>query len=102
MKCGKDGCESGRVMTGQDDMSAPNWIVTNVEPRGDYTLRITFADGIEKIYDARPLLEKPIYAPLKNVAFFLRAKADCGTGVWSDDIDIAPEHLYETSSPIKQ
>ncbi len=31
---------------------------------------------------------------------FLTAKADCGTVVWDDDIDIAPEHLYESSTPM--
>ena len=26
-----------------------------------------------------------------------RAQAECGTVVWSDEIDVAPEHLYESS-----
>jgi hypothetical protein len=30
-------------------------------------------------------------------SFFLQAKAECGTVVWNDDIDIDPEHLYECS-----
>jgi len=30
----------------------------------------------------------------------MKASALCGTVVWSDDIDIAPEHLYEESLPI--
>ncbi len=29
------------------------------------------------------------------------AKAECGTVVWSDDIDIAPEHLYEYSQSME-
>jgi len=76
-------------------MKTPAWIVREVQPKEDYTLLLTFADGVKKIYDARPLFEKSIYAQLKNPAFFLSAKADCGTVVWNDDIDIAPEHLYE-------
>lgn len=78
-------------------MKNPAWIVTQVQPRADYTLFLTFADGAEKVYDAHPLLEKAIYAQLNNPAFFLSAKVECGTVVWSDDIDIAPEHLYEKS-----
>ena len=33
----------------------------------------------------------------KATSFFLCAKAECGTVVWSDEIDIVPEHLYESS-----
>ena len=36
----------------------------------------------------------------KNLSFFLCAKAECGTVVWDDDVDIAPEHLYECSKPV--
>ena len=78
-------------------MSTPVWIVRSVVPSPDYTLHLQFADGTRKVYDARPLLEKPIYASLKNLPLFLSAKAECGTVVWADDTDIAPEHLYEFS-----
>lgn len=80
-------------------MKNPVWIVKEVQPKEDYTLLLTFADGAKKIYNARPLLEKAIYSPLKNPTFFLSAKAECGTVVWSDDVDIAPEYLYEHSEP---
>ena len=81
-------------------MSIPSWVVTDVKPQKDYTLLLTFAHGEQKIYNARPLLQKPIYAPLKHLPFFLCAKAECGTVVWNDDVDIAPEHLYECSVPL--
>jgi len=80
-------------------MKQPEWIVEDVKAREDYTLLITFSGGIQRIYDARPLLEKPLFAALKSLPFFLRARAAYGTVIWNDDIDIAPEHLYECSSP---
>jgi hypothetical protein len=80
-------------------MKNPKWVVMDVLPEEDYTLHLTFADGTKKVYNARPLLDKSIYAQLKNISFFLGAKAECGTVVWSDDVDIAPEHLYECSCP---
>lgn len=80
-------------------MKNPAWIVKEVQPKADYTLLLTFADGAKKVYNARPLLGKAIYSQLNNLAFFLGAKAECGTVVWNDDIDIAPEHLYECSVP---
>ena len=75
----------------------PAWVVTDVTARSDYTLLLTFSDGERKVYNARPLLKKPIYAPLKSLPLFLMAKPACGTVVWNDDLDIAPEHLYEHS-----
>lgn len=81
-------------------MKTPVWVVKEVQPQADYTLLLTFADGKRKVYNARPLLDKAIYAQLKSLAFFLKAKANCGTVVWNDDIDIAPEHLYECSMPV--
>ena len=80
-------------------MKTPVWIVKAVQPQEDYTLLITFAGGETRLYDARPLLAKSIYAPLQSLPFFLGARAECGTVVWSDDVDIAPEHLYECSLP---
>ncbi len=82
-------------------MKSPVWVVKEVQPKEDYTLLLTFADGAEKVYNARPLLEKAIYSQLKNLAFFLCAKVECGTVVWNDDVDIAPEHLYECSEFVR-
>lgn len=78
----------------------PKWIVTEVQPQKNYTLLLTFTDGKKRLYNALPLLEKGIYAPLKNPAFFMQARVEGDIVVWSDELDIAPEHLYEASIPI--
>lgn len=51
-------------------MNLPEWVVLDVVPNKDYTLLLIFADGEKKIYDARPLLNKAIYAQLKSLPFF--------------------------------
>lgn len=76
-------------------MNTPNWVVTKAIPNRNYSLQVSFADGTEKQVDVSSLLEKAIYAPLKNVELFMKAKVECGTVVWNDDIDVAPEWLYE-------
>lgn len=81
-------------------MKTPAWVVTAVTPHNNYTLTITFANGDVKVYDASPLLDIPLYAPLKNPVFFLSAKVAFDTVVWNDDIDIAPEHLFEKAVPV--
>ncbi len=80
-------------------MPNPTWHVTEAEPYQGYTILLTFENGEKRLYDATPLLEKPICASLREPSFFARAKAAYGTVVWSDDIDIAPEYLYEYSVP---
>ena len=79
-------------------MRQPVWIVEDVKARNDYTLLITFTGGAQRIFDARPLLDKLIFAPLKKLPFFLRAKAMVRHG----DLKrcYTPEHLYEASTPI--
>ena len=83
-------------------MSLPEWNVLDATPRNDYTLLLTFQNGQKKVYDARPLLSKPIYSCLLSLPLFLSARVECGTVVWSDDCDIAPEHLYECSVPLEK
>lgn len=78
---------------------APVWIIREVESHGDHTLLLFFANGERRIFDARPLLEKPYYRKLKSLTYFLKAKLDYGTVVWNNDIDIAPEYLYQHSKP---
>ena len=41
-----------------------------------------------------------MFNKLKNLSFFMQAKAQYGTVAWDDETDIAPEHLYNTSIPI--
>lgn len=81
-------------------MSTPAWVVKSVQPKTDYTLLLTFADGKKGVYNARELLKYPIYSALKNINFFLKARVDGDSVIWNDEIDIAPELLYEQTEQI--
>jgi hypothetical protein len=72
------------------------WRVVGVEASGPHTLDLTFKDGTRKQIDLLPLLEGPIFAPLRDPAFFARVVLDpvAGTVVWPNGADIAPETLY--------
>ena len=82
-------------------MGIPKWKVIAVQPQKDYTLILTFIDGKKRIYNALPLLKKSIYSQLKDLNFFMKARVEGDTVAWNTDIDIAPEHLYEYSSPLE-
>ena len=70
------------------------------EAKPDYTLNLTFSNGERRLYDAKPLLEYALFAPLRDLSFFMRAHCDGGTVVWNEELDIAPESLYEKSVAI--
>jgi len=64
---------------------------------GPYALQLVFSDGTTRCVDVRPLLEGPIFEPLRDPAYFAHVTLDpvCGTVVWPNGADIAPEALYE-------
>ncbi len=70
--------------------------VESVVPLPDKKLRVTFANGVSRIYDCKPLLADEPFALLANDAFFRAVQADPhGYGiVWSDDIDLSESELW--------
>lgn len=82
-------------------MSYFKWSVAEVIPTEEYKLILTFRSGEKRVFDAKIILDEPYNEPLRNISFFLKAYADCGSVSWSEDIDIAPEFLYENSVPIE-
>lgn len=81
-------------------MREPRWVVKEAKPSSDYTIEIEFSGGARRVFDASPLLEEPFFARLRELPFFLMAHAEYGTVVWTEDVDIAPERLYEASVPV--
>jgi len=71
--------------------------VIKATPRADYKVDVVFKNGTTGIYDCRPLLSDAFWAPLKDKSFFNLVHAECGTLVWNDDIDVAPESVWEDS-----
>ena len=93
------------AVTGSEPGRPPVWAVAAVEPHPDYTMTVTFRSGEKRLYDMRPWIESEkygrVYAPLKDIDFFMRAYVD-GSAAWSDEIDIAPEELYDNGVPIDE
>lgn len=74
--------------------------VKQVKATDDYKLLLTFNNGELREFDAKPLLDYSMYAPLKNIGFFKLVKADNMCVYWNDDIDICPDTLYAESVPL--
>ena len=68
-----------------------------VQPLEDKKLLVKFINGIEKIYDCKPLMEK--FEPFKalgNEVFFKQVTVDGGGyGIsWNDQVDLSEYELW--------
>ena len=78
---------------------APDAISVSCMP--NYVLRVKFETGETRDFDVREqLLPHKGYKRLENPTYFHKAHIDYGTVVWDEQIDIAPEWLYEKSRPV--
>ena len=64
---------------------------------GPHLLRLAFNDGTRKTVDVSPLLNGPVFEPLREPGYFsqVRLETVCGTVVWPNGADFAPEALHE-------
>lgn len=71
--------------------------ITQATVVGPRHLDVSFNDGSSGRVDVSPLLEGPVFEPLKNEGFFAQAILDpvCGTVIWPNNADFAPEALRE-------
>ncbi len=60
-----------------------------------YHLTLRFDDGEERTVDVKPLLQGPVFEPLRNPDYFALASIDpvCRTVTWPNGADFAPEAL---------
>lgn len=78
--------------------TAPAIKVSGIRPMEDFLLWIRFSTGEAKVFDFKPLLNSPAFAPLQDESVFRGVYIDYGVAVWMDgDVDIAPEYLYRNS-----
>lgn len=74
--------------------------VVSVKVQPDYRLLLEFENGEWRMFDMSPYMDKKPFNRLKNASMFHGAHVDYGTVVWSGNIDISPETLYDRSVAI--
>ncbi len=78
-----------------------DWSVKSAKYLDGYRLAVTFADGKSGVVDLEPRLRRlPLFRRLLDVNVFqaFRINPDFGVICWGDDLDIAPESLYEEAT----
>jgi Protein of unknown function (DUF2442) len=70
--------------------------VTAVEPLVEYTLRLTFDDGTERVVDLADELWGPMGEPLRDQTYFRQVRVDpeLRTVVWPNGFDLDPDVLH--------
>ncbi len=82
-----------------------HWSVTSAKQLDDYRLELTFQDGKSGVVDfAKYVRQGGVFARLADRKLFQqwRINPDFGTIGWSDDLDIAPETLYQQATAATQ
>ncbi len=60
----------------------------------DYTLYVSFEDGIEGNFKLDDLIEKGIFIVLKNKDLFAKAHSTGYSIAWSDELEIDSDKVY--------
>ena len=74
--------------------------VVRVTPRDDFTLELWFNSGDHRLFDMAPYLERGVFTRLRDLAEFKRAYVCFDTVCWPDNLDMAPETLFDRSVPL--
>ena len=72
--------------------------VVAAEPLEGFRVLVSFENGVRGFFDCEYLTKDPYWAKLKSPAFFRQVRAECGTLCWPEDIDVAPESVWEDAS----
>lgn len=67
--------------------------VVDVEPIGDYRLKIRLSDGRQGIFDVTPYLDIGVFRELKDPSYFRCVRAAYGGIVWPHEQDLSPETI---------
>ena len=69
--------------------------IINAKALPGYKVHVVFDTGESGIFDCSSYLDHPYWKRLSDPAFFRLVRVEYGTLVWPDDIDIAPEDIWE-------
>jgi len=81
-------------------MNAVNPKVVDVQPRDDFSLWLTFANGERRIFDVSPYLDKGVFRELADMRYFRRVRVESGYVTWPHEQDFCRDTLYLRSRTI--
>jgi hypothetical protein len=76
------------------------WKVKSVSPLSNYMLLLTFEDGERRRFDMKPYLDCGVFRSLQDTSMFNTVRICADSIAWQNNVDIAPETLYHSSTKI--
>ncbi len=73
--------------------------VAIVKPLENFELLLTFTSGEQRIFDAKPYLDKGVFKRLREKNCFMGARVVSGSVEWPGEIDLSYDTLYLESQP---
>lgn len=75
--------------------------ITAATPLEPFVVRVVFSDGEVRDVDIEPLLDGPVFGPLRDRAMFERVEVDelGDTIIWPTGADLDPDAIYGTAPP---
>ena len=70
--------------------------ITSVKPLDNYKLFLTFTNGQEGIFDAKPYLDEgSVFIELQNISLFNSVRTIYGGTIgWANGADLCPDCVY--------
>ncbi len=74
----------------------------SVKAADNHILIVEFDNNEKRQYDVNQLLDKEMFAPLKNIALFKAVRVEQGSWAvaWNDDIDLSEFELWSKGKEI--
>ena len=74
--------------------------VIDVQPLGDYILRLIFEGGEVRDFDVKLYLDLGIFRELRDAAYFQEAYVEFGSAEWPHGQGLSYDTLYLKSAPV--
>ena len=74
--------------------------ITCVEPHDNHTLTLTFSNGEQRLFDLKPHLDTPVFAPLCDPDLFRQVRVVYGSLEWPGERDLAYDRRHAASTPL--
>ena len=75
-------------------------IITAIRANDDWTLDVSFADGAERRFDVKPLLECEAFKELRDISMFKTIRNGGYFVEWDNEADLSADTLYLEGSNI--
>lgn len=84
-----------RIASLESGRKTPPWRVVEVQPIGELSLQVRFADGMQGTVRFEHTHLTGVFEVLKDPRFFNQVRVEFGAVTWPGELDLAPDAMYD-------